>query len=90
MLPKEFYNFSYRKNGKHALKIHGKTNFHNAVLNISDLRAGATLVIAALISRGESIIFGVEYLDRGYETFDKRLRKLGADINVVEEEEKSI
>ena len=88
--PQEFYNFKYKRNGKHALKIHGKTNFHNAVLNISDLRAGATLVIAALIAKGESIIFGIEYLERGYEVFDKRLVALGADINVVEEEEKSI
>ena len=83
--PKEFYNFNYRKNGKHGLKIHGKTHLHNAVLNISDLRAGASLVIAALIAKGESIVFGIEYLERGYEAFDKRLRSLGADIDVIEE-----
>ena len=82
--PGEFYNFNYRKNGKHGLKIQGKTNLHNAVLNVSDLRAGATLVIAALIAKGASIIFGVEYLDRGYEAFDRRLRELGADIEVDE------
>lgn len=95
--PREFYNFNYRlpagrqgKNGKHGLKIQGKTNLHNAVLNISDLRAGATLVIAALIAKRESIIFGVEYLDRGYEAFDRRLRELGADIEDIEVDEEPI
>lgn len=85
--PLKFYNFHYHKNGKHAIRIHGRTNLHNAVLNISDLRAGATLVIAALIARGESIIFGVEHLERGYEAFDSRLKNLGANIRIVEEEE---
>ena len=55
------------------------------MLNISDLRAGATLVIAALIAQGESVIFGVEYLERGYEGFDKRLKSLGVDIEAIEE-----
>jgi UDP-N-acetylglucosamine 1-carboxyvinyltransferase len=83
--PQEIYNFHYQKNGKHALRIYGKTNLHNAALNISDLRAGATLVIAALIARGKSVIFGVEYLERGYEAFDERLKALGADIQTIEE-----
>lgn len=90
--PAEFYNFRYdlpagplEKNGKHALRIHGKTNLHNAVLNISDLRAGATIVIAVLIAKGESVIYGIENIERGYESFAQRLRALGADIKVLEE-----
>ncbi|HVZ66799.1 MAG TPA: UDP-N-acetylglucosamine 1-carboxyvinyltransferase [Patescibacteria group bacterium] len=88
--PKEFYNFNYTakdKENKQGLRIIGKTPLHNAVLNISDLRAGATLAIASLIAKGESVIYGVEYLERGYEAFDKRLISLGASIEAVDEEE---
>lgn len=86
--PKEFYNFNHIEEGqkfKQALKIFGKTPLHNAVLNIADLRAGATLVIASLIARGESVIYGIEHLERGYESFDEKLRKLGANILTEEE-----
>lgn len=81
--PKDFYNFNIeddKKDYKHALRIHGPVDLHNAVVDITDLRAGATLVLAALAAKGESVIFGVEHLDRGYEEFEKRLQKLGADI----------
>lgn len=83
-----FYNFNYQNlNGfnKHAIKITGKTDLHNAVLNISDLRAGATLVIAALIAKGESVIYGIEHLERGYEKFPERLSGVGAEIIVDED-----
>lgn len=86
--PQALYNFNYSKNTKNeqALKIQGPTPLHNAVISISDLRAGATLVIASLIAKGESIIYGAETLERGYEAFDKRLSALGADIEVLEED----
>lgn len=87
--PKKFYNFNYseKDNGiKQAIRISGPTSLHNAVLNISDLRAGATVLIAALIARGESVLYGVEILERGYEALDTRLKKLGADIEVAQEE----
>lgn len=87
--PQKFYNFNVSDDKKeylHAIKIYGPAKLHNAVVSISDLRAGATLVLAALAARGESIIFGVNHLDRGYEAFDKRLRSLGADIRRVEDE----
>lgn len=86
--PEKFYNFNYSKETEtqQGLKINGPTALHNGVLSISDLRAGATVVIAALIAKGESVIHGVEILERGYEAFDLRLKKLGADIDVVEEE----
>lgn len=88
--PETFYNFNYydgERDHRQGLKIHGKTPLHNAVMKVSDLRAGATLVIASLIARGESVIYGVDYLERGYESFDKRLQTLGADIAKTEEEE---
>lgn len=81
--PKTFYNFNYEDNKpeyKHAARIFGPVRLHNGVIDISDLRAGATLVLAALSAAGESIIFGIEHLDRGYERFEKRLKTLGAKI----------
>ncbi len=86
--PDKFYNFNWSDNkpkDKHAAKIFGPTSLHNAVMTISDLRAGATLVLAALAAQGESIIFGVEHLDRGYEDFEKRLRGIGANIKRVKD-----
>ncbi len=86
--PEKFYNFNYSKETEtqQGLRIKGPTPLHNAVLSISDLRAGATVVIAALIAKGESIVYGAEILERGYESFDVRLRALGADIKVTEDE----
>lgn len=82
---KNFYNFNLDSDGKyHALKIKGSAKLHNGVVSISDLRAGATLVLAALSAKGESVILGIEHLDRGYEQLDLRLKKLGANIQRVE------
>ena len=88
--PSKFYNFNIRDdNGKnmHAAKIAGPTQLHDAVLYISDLRAGATLVLAALVASGTSILFVVEHLERGYEHFDRRLKSLGANIVRTKEDE---
>ncbi|MBI2617053.1 UDP-N-acetylglucosamine 1-carboxyvinyltransferase [Candidatus Gottesmanbacteria bacterium] len=82
--PYVFYNFNWddrEKNAFHAIRIHGPTKLHNAVLEVTDLRAGATLVLAALIAKGESAILGIEHIDRGYESLEKRLEKIGANIS---------
>ena len=87
--PEKIYNFNIKDdNGKnfHAAEILGPTELHNGIVYISDLRAGATLVLAALAAKGESVLFGVEHLDRGYEQFEKRLKKLGANIKREKEE----
>ncbi|OGH13866.1 MAG: UDP-N-acetylglucosamine 1-carboxyvinyltransferase [Candidatus Levybacteria bacterium RIFCSPHIGHO2_01_FULL_38_26] len=84
--PSKTYNFNLRDDSKeyyHALKVYGPTKLHNAVVEISDLRAGATLVLAALLAPLKSTIFGVEHLDRGYEKFEERLNSLGASIKRV-------
>jgi UDP-N-acetylglucosamine 1-carboxyvinyltransferase len=81
--PSEVYNFNIKDDKEknfHAARIFGPTNLHNGILQITDLRAGATLVLAALAAEGESILFGIEHLERGYENFDERLKELGADI----------
>ena len=86
--PKAFYNFNWsdKVEGYHqGIKIYGPTLLHEAVVEITDLRAGATLVLAALVARGKSVIRGIEQIDRGYEKFDERLKILGAQIKRVKE-----
>ena len=64
--PEKIYNFNLSDNDKsyfHAIRVKGFTKLHNAVVEVSDLRAGATLVLAALSATGESVIFGVEQRD---------------------------
>jgi UDP-N-acetylglucosamine 1-carboxyvinyltransferase len=48
-----------------------------------DIRAGISLLIAALSAKGESIIHNIEQIDRGYENIDERLIKLGAVIKRI-------
>ncbi len=87
--PEEFYNFNWsdRIEGYHqAIRITGSTPLHDAVLNIDDLRAGATVVLAALVATGESVVYGIEQVDRGYEQFETRLQSLGAHIKRVKED----
>jgi UDP-N-acetylglucosamine 1-carboxyvinyltransferase len=67
----------------HRVLISGPTKLAGASIEGLDLRAGATLVLAGLIARGTTVVSGAENLDRGYEKFDERLRKLGADIKRV-------
>jgi UDP-N-acetylglucosamine 1-carboxyvinyltransferase len=81
--PKDFYEFNYEegKEYQQAIKIKGPQALHNGVLNIADLRAGATLAIGALISPGESIVNGASHLERGYEDFVEKVAKLGGEIS---------
>jgi len=54
--------------------------FHGADTTATDLRGGASLVIAALAAHGESSIGALEHLDRGYAHLEEQLRALGADV----------
>lgn len=86
--PEEFYNFNIKDDSPayfHAVKIKGPTPLHNAIVTMENIRAGAAVVIAALAAQGKSTIFGIEKLDRGYEDFENRLQRLGADIQRVTE-----
>lgn len=88
--PESVYNFNLEDDNDeyiHAIEIHGPTQLHNAVVTTVDIRAGAAVVLAALAAKGESTIFGVEKLDRGYESFEERLSLLGAAITRVKEPE---
>ena len=84
--PKNFYNFNLqddKPSNFHAAKVFGPTSLQGKELVVSDIRAGATLTLAALIAQGKSIISGVEEINRGYEDLDIRLRKLGAAIKKI-------
>ncbi len=81
--PETFYNFNWEdraQDSHQGIQIHGPTPLHNAVMHANDIRAGATLILGALLSPGESYIHHVEKIDRGYEQIEVRLRALGADI----------
>lgn len=87
--PQNFYNFNWEDHtpgDHHAIRIHGPTKLHNAILTMHDLRAGATLVLAALAAEGQSVLRGAEHIDRGYEKIEERLTKLGAIIERKKEE----
>ncbi|MDR2677688.1 MAG: UDP-N-acetylglucosamine 1-carboxyvinyltransferase [Puniceicoccales bacterium] len=58
--------------------IRGATQLSGTSVIIPDLRAGACLYLAALIAKGESLIYGVHHVDRGYENFDEKLKQIGA------------
>jgi UDP-N-acetylglucosamine 1-carboxyvinyltransferase len=86
--PQQLYQFTRSDwSGKlsfpQAIKIFGKTPLHNAVLSVSDLRAGASLLIGAAVAYGESVIHGASVIDRGYEEIDKKLRSLGLKIKRI-------
>lgn len=68
----------------HTVVINGPTPLYGKAITSFDIRAGATLIIAALIAQGESVIDRIELVDRGYENLDERLRKLGARIKRIE------
>ncbi len=63
--------------------IRGNTNFIGAQLMATDLRASVSLIIAALASKGKSIINRIYHLDRGYEKIEKKLRNIGAKIKRI-------
>ena len=68
---------------RHA-SIAGPTPLHGREVEISDLRAGATLILAALAAAETSVISGVEHVDRGYEAIESKLVSLGAQITRID------
>ena len=68
-----------RLEGRSAV-ITGVPALTGTVVEATDLRAGAALVLGGLVAENTTSIEGVEHLDRGYENFESRLRMLGAQI----------
>ncbi len=71
-----------RVNGNTAV-IDGVERLEGAAVMATDLRASASLVIAALAAQGESTVDRLYHLDRGYERMEEKLRGLGADVERV-------
>jgi UDP-N-acetylglucosamine 1-carboxyvinyltransferase len=65
--------------------VRGKTPLSSAAVQCSDLRASASLVIAALVADGETIIDRVYHIDRGYERIEEKLKGVGAQIRRIGE-----
>lgn len=66
--------------GGNLAQVKGVPYLQAAPVMASDLRASASLVIAGLIARGTTVISRVYHMDRGYEAIEKKLSRLGADI----------
>lgn len=79
------YNFDWKGAGqpKSFAKITGPTELRGARAEITDLRAGAALVLAALGAKGQSEIGGVGHVERGYEDFAEKMTVLGASIRTI-------
>src|SRR5512146_1164513 len=70
--------------GRRAI-VRGKTTLSGAAVLASDLRASASLVLAALVADGETIIDRVYHIDRGYERIEEKLRGVGAQMKRIGE-----
>lgn len=67
----------------HRAFVFGKTPLFGVKISSWDIRAGASLIVAALMADGETTIENVYQIDRGYENIDEKLRNIGADIKRV-------
>ncbi len=84
--PASYYQFNIESDKPeyfHGVKIYGPAKLQPAKFIINDLRAGASTTLAALTADGESIIDGVEFIERGYERLADRLCSLGANIEYI-------
>lgn len=67
----------------HSIIVKGPTPLHAEKIDIPDLRAGFAYVMAALLSKENSYITGLPFLDRGYEDLENKLQSLGADVSRI-------
>jgi UDP-N-acetylglucosamine 1-carboxyvinyltransferase len=68
---------------QHSCVVRGPTPLTAATLDIPDIRAGCSYILAALCAHGTSVVRGIEHIERGYEQLDAKLRTLGAHIERV-------
>jgi UDP-N-acetylglucosamine 1-carboxyvinyltransferase len=64
----------------HTAIVRGVGQLRSAPVMATDLRASASLVIAALVAEGETVVDRIYHIDRGYECIEEKLRQIGADI----------
>jgi UDP-N-acetylglucosamine 1-carboxyvinyltransferase len=67
----------------HTALVHGVQQLSGATVMATDLRASASLVIAALVADGDTVVDRIYHLDRGYDRMEDKLRRVGADIERV-------
>ena len=67
----------------HTAVVRGRRQLQGATVMATDLRASASLVIAGLVARGETVIERIYHLDRGYENIEGKLSRLGAQISRI-------
>ncbi|NLN28154.1 MAG: UDP-N-acetylglucosamine 1-carboxyvinyltransferase [Firmicutes bacterium] len=70
--------------------VRGVERLTGAPVEVTDLRAGAALMIAGLAAEGETELSQAHIIDRGYEQFDDKLRTLGADVRRVDVDEEDV
>ncbi len=76
---------SIRVESNSTAVVEGPAELSGARVQASDLRASASLVLAGLAARGETVIERVYHIDRGYEKIEAKLRAIGADIERLRE-----
>lgn len=67
----------------HRALIFGKSQLFGVKVNGSDIRSGASLVLAGLIAKGQTQVENISQIERGYEKIDEKLRKIGAKIERI-------
>lgn len=67
----------------HRAFVFGPTPLKGVKIESWDIRAGAALVIAGLMAKGQTTIENIYQIDRGYEKIEEKLQKIGADIKRV-------
>ena len=69
--------------GPSRARVHGVDTLKAAPVMATDLRASFSLVVAALVAEGTTLIDRIYHIDRGYETIEEKLSQLGADVQRV-------
>jgi len=69
----------------HTATVNGKNELGGTDVMATDLRASSALVLAALIAKGETNIHRIYHLDRGYDSLEKKLEAVGADVKRLKE-----
>lgn len=68
----------------HRVIVVGPAHLHGSHMSSPDIRAGMSLLLAALCAKGESVIDNAQSIDRGYERVEHKLRRLGAEIERID------
>jgi UDP-N-acetylglucosamine 1-carboxyvinyltransferase len=82
-------NANIKIEGRSAI-VEGGAKLTGCKVSATDLRAGAALILAGLIAEGETEVYGLHHLDRGYVNFTEKLQALGAQVERVSQQEQPV